>query len=58
MNYIFTHSELCVQVTDMHGRIVVDRINLDKGDFSFSAKEGGEYSFCFYNRLSEGKFVK
>ncbi len=32
----------------------MDRRNIRKGDFSLVAKEGGEYSFCFYNRLTPG----
>lgn len=50
-----TTIDTSTQVTDMNGRIIVDRIDIDKGDFSFTAKEGGEYSFCFYNRISECK---
>ncbi|EFC48995.1 predicted protein [Naegleria gruberi] len=40
------------KVTDPRGNIVLERKNIKKGDLSFVAKEGGEYSFCFYNRMS------
>ncbi|KAG2392685.1 hypothetical protein C9374_011410 [Naegleria lovaniensis] len=40
------------RVTDSRGNVVLERKNIKKGDFSLVAKEGGEYSFCFYNRLS------
>ena len=40
------------RVTDSKGSVVLERKNIKKGDFSMIAKEGGEYSFCFYNRLS------
>ncbi|KAL9641454.1 hypothetical protein ABK040_013379 [Willaertia magna] len=40
------------RVSDSTGNIILERKNIKKGDFSFVAKEGGEYAFCFYNRLS------
>jgi hypothetical protein len=42
------------RVIDSKGDLLVDRRNVKSGDFSFKTKEGGEHSFCFFNRLSAG----
>lgn len=42
------------RVIDNKGDLLVDRRNVKSGDFSFKTKEGGEHSFCFFNRLSSG----
>ncbi len=43
-----------LRITDPSGRVVVDRKDIAIGDFNFIAKDGGEYSFCFFNRVSPG----
>lgn len=45
------------RVTDSQGKVLLDRKELSKGDFSFVTKEGGEYTFCFFNRLVPGMFI-
>ena len=42
------------RVTDSKGHVVLDRKDVANGDFSFVAREGGDYSFCWYNRLTPG----
>ena len=45
------------RVIDPKGDLLVDRRNVKSGDFSFKTKEGGEHSFCFFNRLSSGTYL-
>lgn len=44
------------RVADSNGHVVLDRKDITSGDFSFVAREGGDYSFCWYNRLTPGKY--
>jgi hypothetical protein len=34
------------------GNIVFERDEINQGEFSFTARSGGDYSFCFFNRNS------
>lgn len=43
------------RVTDADGNLIVERADVYKGDFSFiSSPQGGTYTFCFFNRQSQG----
>eukprot|EP01027_Heterolobosea_sp_BB2_P020707 GEZU01029578.1.p1 GENE.GEZU01029578.1~~GEZU01029578.1.p1 ORF type:complete len:123 (+),score=14.89 GEZU01029578.1:87-455(+) len=43
------------RVTSPTGVAVINEKDINSGDFSFTTEEGGEYTFCFYNRLLPGK---
>ncbi|CAK7265272.1 hypothetical protein SEPCBS119000_001426 [Sporothrix epigloea] len=40
------------EVADPNGKILLDGLNERQGDFVFTAKEAGEYQFCFDNEMS------